>query len=112
MQLSVIAYTVGIKRRFLPGFRKYTVTYHDTDEHMRLHMQLTDGSQIVVPGLHRQALKVYPDYRNAEIQLSKLRAAQAAPSAPAPVAVPVAPVVEDGAFEALLNQRRAAQAGG
>lgn len=104
MNQSIISYTVGIKRRFLPLFKRYSVTGHDTDSGCLL-LNLTDGSQLSVPGVTQKVIKVYPDYRNAEIQLAKLRKRDVQPNPP-----PV-PVTDDE-FEAMLQQRRAAQAGG
>lgn len=77
MQPFGISYTVGVRRRFLPIFRKYVVTGHDTENMpsgARLHLVLADGSQLAIPGIDRRVFKVYPDYRNAQLNLDKLRA--------------------------------------
>jgi hypothetical protein len=92
-------YTVGVRRRFLPVFKKYKVFRHDTEtlaEGGRLILQLADGSQLGIPGIARRVVKVYPDYRAFEFRMQQQSPAQQ----PAPTAV------ED--FDAILAQQRAA----
>lgn len=61
-------YTVGIKRRFFFGFRRFKVFAHETDTSAgigRLVLTLADGGFLVIPRLDRLAVKIYPDYRTA-----------------------------------------------
>lgn len=53
-----MSYTVGIKRRILPGYRRVSVTAHSWEQG-RFILNLSDGSQehVVAAGL-----KVYPDF--------------------------------------------------
>lgn len=59
-------YTVGIKRKFLPGFRRYKVTRHRAEKvggmekpHMVLY--LWRGGRLFVP-VDRGEFLIYPDY--------------------------------------------------
>lgn len=56
-----MAYTIGIKRRWIPGYRKVQVTGHDW-QNWRFILNLSDGSQEHVPGFSLMTLKVYPDF--------------------------------------------------
>jgi hypothetical protein len=58
-----MSYTVGIKRRFLPGFRKIAVLAHSW-ENFRFLLNLVDGSQLVIPGFRVDAIKVYADFND------------------------------------------------
>lgn len=58
-----MSYTVGIKRRFWPGYRLVQVTGHSW-ENFRFILNLTDGSQIVIPGFQAGGIKVYPDFKS------------------------------------------------
>lgn len=67
-----MSYTVGIKRRFLPGYRKVQVTAHDWKD-FRFILNLSDGSQESIPGFQLTCLKVYADFWThlAQIEQSK-----------------------------------------
>jgi hypothetical protein len=69
-----VNYTVGVKRRFFPGFKTYQVIYH-AYEHAtgQLELHLVDGSSLNVPGLLRRPWRVYPNYRSAQEKINRLR---------------------------------------
>lgn len=72
-------YTVGVKRRFLPGFKKYQVVKHFVESTLpikneqgqiimireiepRLIMIFLDGSELSLPFFKDMTLRAYPDY--------------------------------------------------
>lgn len=65
-----MSYTVGIKRRFLPGYRKVQVTGHDWKD-FRFILNLIDGSQESIPGFQLSSLKVYADFWTHLAQLER-----------------------------------------
>lgn len=67
-----MAYTIGIKRRFFPGYRKVRVTGHDW-QNWRFILNLEDGSQEHIPGFAAPALKVYADFWT-HLQMTKTAA--------------------------------------
>lgn len=85
-------YTIGLKRRWLPGYRRYSVTKHDW-QNFRFILNLADGSQEHIPGFSVSALKVYPDFWAHLAQLERPRVdapvRAGATREPAPVSVPV-----------------------
>ncbi len=90
-----MAYTIGIKRRWLPGYRKITVTGHEW-QNWRFILNLTDGSQEHIPGFSTSVLKVYADFWT-HLQIERARVApqrQGASAAPIPLSVP-APALEE-----------------
>lgn len=114
-----MAYTIGIKRRFLPGYRKVQVKGHDW-QNGRFILNLTDGSQLHIPGFQTPDVKVYPDFWT-HLQFERASAApvirQGATQrqfeerpAPAPVAVQNEPV-QQPLFDPLTDEvkRRAAE---
>lgn len=74
-----MSYTVGIKRRFLPGFKAYKVKSHDW-QNFRFVLELEEGGELHIPGFQAPSLKVYPDFWT---HLHNLRA-QIPQRAPAP----------------------------
>lgn len=87
-----MAYTVGIKRRWIPGYRKVTVTGHDW-QNWRFILNLADGSQEHIPGFTVGALKVYADFWTHLAQVERSR--------PTPPPVPqFRPVVPEPVVEA------------
>jgi hypothetical protein len=58
-------YTVGIKRRFLPGYRKFRVSVHEYRADRLLAMTLEDSSYVSVDMVGREC-KVYDDYNTAQ----------------------------------------------
>lgn len=79
-----MAYTIGIKRRFFPGYRKIRVNGHDW-QNWRFILNLEDGSQEHIPGFTASALKVYADFWT-HLQMTRAGAVRAGASAgPAPV---------------------------
>jgi hypothetical protein len=77
-------YTVGVKRRFFFGFRKFKVIAHETEGSAgfgRLVLTLDDGGFLVIPRLDRLAIKIYPDYRTARTlaDAQKARKSEAPP---------------------------------
>lgn len=93
-----MSYTIGIKRRFWPGYTRHTVKSHDW-QNFRFILDLEDGGQIHIPGFQAGALKVYPDFwthlQNLKAQLAYQRPAAPPPpvqytqEAPAPRAEPI-----------------------
>lgn len=80
-----MSYTLGIKRRFLPFFKRYTVTHHDvtgTEGAYRVLLTCADGSHLfaltnsfkLFPDWHEQAQKA----ANANAQLESAKAEAAA----------------------------------
>lgn len=63
-----LCYTVGIKRRFLPGYRKFKVTAHEWDTtriEQVLVLTLANGG-FVSCGMHGREMRVYADYHQAQ----------------------------------------------
>lgn len=74
-------YTIGIKRKFLPGYRLFSVTHHDNetiDGRTRLILNCADKSVVVVPDIAGRGVKVFPDYHYAVTQKEQNEAARAA----------------------------------
>jgi len=77
-----MSYTLGIKRRFWPGYTKYRVTAHETDynaNEIRLIIHLADGSKMVIPNMDRRVFKLYPDF---SIAMQKTAPVAAVPPPP------------------------------
>lgn len=80
-------YTIAIKRRFLPLWKKYHVTQHwceasDTGLDgmplifpMRMCLKMTDKSILVLPNIASRTWRLYPDY---DAFMSKIQEAQRA----------------------------------
>ncbi len=71
-----LCYTVGIKRRVMPGYRKFTVFGHRSEkigDSYRLVLKCEDGSLVAVPALAKKEIKVYPDYDGAIENQAKLK---------------------------------------
>lgn len=66
-------YTVGLKRRFLPGFKKYWVRDHSTAGDS-LVLVLADLTQIAIHGLAGRMIAVFPDYQDhaRHVELAKV----------------------------------------
>lgn len=112
-------YTIGLKRRWLPGYRRYSVTKHDW-QNFRFILNLADGSQEHIPGFSVSALKVYPDFWAHLAQLERPRVEEPARAgatrdpepvrAPEPEPVPQRePAREPPTALELEVQRRAAE---
>jgi hypothetical protein len=73
-------YTIGIKRKFFFGYRKFVVNHHWTEsviQHKipgdeavsyhqipaRLCLELTEGSVVILPNIVATEWKVYPDFQ-------------------------------------------------
>ncbi len=67
-----MSYTIGIKRRFLPGYQKVKVTGHDW-QHGRFILNREDGSQDHIPGFSTPRLKVYADFWTHLAQVERSR---------------------------------------
>jgi len=76
-----VAYTVGLKRRFLPFFKKYRVNDHSAREDA-LFLFLENGHQLAFFGLSGRQCCVYPDYQ-LHAQPSIISQARPMPEAPA-----------------------------
>jgi hypothetical protein len=78
-----VQYTIGVKRRWLPGYRTYRVKGHTTEcvisspifnpdgklnrvveiqVKPRLALTLIDDSRVIIPEIDTVEWKVYPDY--------------------------------------------------
>jgi len=68
-------YTVGLKRRFFFGWRKFKVQGHSW-ENGRLVMDLASGHQVHVPGVKIRAFQVYPDIKHVLQTLEQNKQAQ------------------------------------
>lgn len=76
------SYTIGIKRRFLPFYRKFRVFGHKNEtvgQDVRLVMTMVDGSTLAVPDIAKRFLRVYPDYDNAKANQEKFKAGKISP---------------------------------
>lgn len=62
-----MVYTVGVTGRlFGLFFRRHKVTGHTIEvlgNSPRIALLLVDGSTLIIPGLDRRRVKLYPDYR-------------------------------------------------
>lgn len=56
-------YTVGVKHRILPWYKKYQVKAHSW-ENFRFILNLVNGEQIYIPGFQATAVKVYANFWN------------------------------------------------
>ncbi len=70
-----MSYTVGVKRRFGLGYRRFSVTGHDW-QNGRFILNLVDGCQEHIPGFSAPALKVYADFWTHLAQIERRPAAQ------------------------------------
>lgn len=77
-----MAYTVGIKRRWLPGYRKVLVSAHEVQQGWFI-FNLADGSQERYPALSIPGLKVYNDFWTHLAQMQRTTM-----EAPRPAVVP------------------------
>ena len=76
MDTSKISYTIGIKRKALPLYKKFKVVAHSVDKDAqpsRLVLTCTDGSLIMVPRIHLDQWRVYPDFIPAQANLKKIK---------------------------------------
>ncbi len=89
--MAKVVYTVGIRRKFLPIYKKYKVVDHVQNTFIvrnefkdalnvipRLFLDLVDGSQVCVSRIDQRDWKVYPDYREKVELETKERLKQAA----------------------------------
>jgi hypothetical protein len=66
--LEALVYHVGIKRRFLPIYKKYKVIGHVNEpigDKVRLVLRGADGSLTCIPDVGKRQVKVYPDFVSA-----------------------------------------------
>lgn len=76
MNISELAYHVGIGRRFGLGFRKYQVVGHENEQVgdvVRWVLRCADGSLVCIPDVGRKRVKVYPDFVRAQDAQRKLK---------------------------------------
>ena len=79
MNISDLAYHVGIGRRFSLGYKKYQVIGHENEQVgdvVRLVLRCSDGSLVCVPDVGRKRVKVYSDYAKAVEAQRKLKEQQ------------------------------------
>lgn len=93
-------YTVGIKRRFFPGYTKFRVKAHSWESN-RFILNLVTGEQIQIPGFQAPALKVYSDFWEYNQKKSKPEPSRLPESLkyPVPAKVQGATVREDSQDE-------------
>lgn len=68
MDLANVSYTLGVKRRFLPGYRKFRTLGHKNETvgaEIRLVIRTVDGALVTIPDVAKREIKVYPDFNNA-----------------------------------------------
>lgn len=83
-------YTVGIKRKFWWGYKKYKVLHHQTSTYIsrdelknvlnirpRLFLYLADGTELCVSEIESRDWKLYPDYKKVK-QSQEAKAKRAA----------------------------------
>lgn len=105
-----IAYTVGVKRRFLPGHRKHKCVYHAHDS-QGLELHLVDGSAVFLGNLMVRGYKVYPDYSIAQDKINRLKArarAEAKQQTPPPSPPPSSPGFDleaEAGFDEILREQ-------
>lgn len=59
-------YRIAVRRRFLPLWKIYQVIGHQTEvlgDSARLILTFNDGLVQTVPGIHKRAMRVYPEYQ-------------------------------------------------
>lgn len=74
-------YTVGIKRRFLPGYRRFKVEHHEHElvgASIRLVLQCADKSIVAIPHVADLGVKIFPDYDYAVTMKQRAQAEVAA----------------------------------
>jgi hypothetical protein len=103
-----IAYTVGVKRRFLPGYRKFSCVHHAMD-HDGLELHLVDGSAVFMPTLILRGYKVYPNYSVAQEKIERLKKHSVSQSEQAP-ARSVSEEEAQRDFDAILAEMKARHA--
>lgn len=68
MNPNEFAYTIGIRPRYLPFFKKYRVLKHSNEaigSTIRLNLHCADGALIGIPDIAKQTIKLYPDYNES-----------------------------------------------
>lgn len=82
-------YTLAIKRRFLPLWKKYQVTQHWCESsdlgldnlplnfEMRMCLRLKDKSVLVLPNIASRTWRLYPDYEPFMAEIRNLQQAVA-----------------------------------
>lgn len=68
-----MTYTVGVQVWPLPIFRKFRVIDHKVQGD-KVALMDPDGGCVVVPGLDRKALRIYPDHRRTWEKRERLEA--------------------------------------
>lgn len=70
-------YTYGVRRKFLPFYKKYKVISHANetiDQRTRLVLTAADESVIVIPDVSKKYLKLYPDFSEFKKMVDKIKA--------------------------------------
>ncbi len=83
MKFIEIAYTVGIRSRFIPVlpffnrqpwfWRRFHVVGHKQLPDNQLRLVFPDTSVIIIPQMQNKWFKVFPDYETAQANLEKLK---------------------------------------
>jgi hypothetical protein len=77
MGITAVSYRVGVKRKFLPFYKKYWVVGHVNEtvgDKVRLVLRCNDGSLVCVPDVGSRQIKLYPERESALAMQKKLKA--------------------------------------
>lgn len=76
MRMDDFAYTVGIKVPFLPFYRKFRVTKHETEQlghEVWMVLFLSSGAVQTIPNIASKRFRVYPDLQQSNMRRDQLR---------------------------------------
>lgn len=65
MHKDEFCYRIGIRRRFLPFYKNYSVVGHRNEQvgsSVRIVLRCQDGSVLAIPDIAKKRVKVYPEY--------------------------------------------------
>ncbi len=68
-----LVYTIGIRRKAFPIYKKYSVVSHVVNEDGGLVLTGADGSVIVIPRILDREYKLFPDRLEADRNRKKLK---------------------------------------
>lgn len=75
----MMTYTIGIKRKWLPGYKKYLVTQHRTQfvvggkelPHPRLVLSLVSGDELAIGMIDCRDFIVYADFQREQARIRR-----------------------------------------
>lgn len=75
----MMTYTIGIKRKWLPGYTKYRVTQHRTQfnvggkelPHPRLVLTLVNGDELAISAIDTRDFIVYVDFQREQARVRR-----------------------------------------